>query len=203
MIYKGFRFGMLLQIAIGPVSIFILQTAITTNFLTAEAGVWGAVLIDAVYILLAILGLGAILEKSGRAKIILKYCGAFILILFGLANVLGMFGISFLPSLNLSVEQETSNVFLKVVLLTLSSPLTIIFWAGVFSTRILEDQMTGREVYLFGGGALLSTILFQTLIAFSGSLIQVWVSDSLINILNAIVGLVLIYFGFHTALLKL
>ena len=189
---------MLLQIAIGPVSIFILQTAISSNFITAEAGVLAAVLIDALYIILAILGLGTLLEKSDKAKKLLSIFGAIILILFGLASILGAFRISFLPSLDLASDLDSDSVFINVSLLTLSSPLTIIFWAGVFSTRMAEENMNRKEMYLFGTGAVSSTAFFQTLIAFSGSLLNSFINDSVINIFNAIVGLVLIFFGFKT-----
>lgn len=38
-IIKGFRFGLLLQLAIGPVCLFIIKTAAESGVLTAEAGV--------------------------------------------------------------------------------------------------------------------------------------------------------------------
>jgi len=40
---KGFRFGMLLQFAVGPVAHFIFQTALMSGFMTASTGVIEAV----------------------------------------------------------------------------------------------------------------------------------------------------------------
>ena len=72
MIVKGFRFGMILQLAIGPMCIFIFQTSIKYGFLQAEQGVIGTAIVDSLEILLAILGVGMILEKSKKAEFILK-----------------------------------------------------------------------------------------------------------------------------------
>lgn len=203
MILKGFRFGMLLQIAVGPVCVFIFQTAIASGFITAESGVLAVILVDALYILLAILGIGTLLEKSSGTKEFLKYFGAVILVIFGLSSILGVLGISFLPSLNLAVDYQSSNVFNKVLLLTLSNPLTILFWAGVFSTRLVEDDLSKQEVYVFGAGAVLSTAFFLTLIAVFGSLINTFINEAFINILNGIVGIVLVFFGIKTCMKKI
>jgi len=51
MLIKGFRFGMILQIAVGPLCLFIFQTAVTSGFFTAMIGVMGVALVDALYIL--------------------------------------------------------------------------------------------------------------------------------------------------------
>ncbi len=199
MIRKGFRFGMLLQIAVGPVCVFIFQTAIASGFITAESGVLAVVLVDALYILLAILGIGSLLERSGRTKKILQYFGAAVLIIFGFSNTLSIAGISILPSLDFSPDQQSSSVFVKVLFLTLSNPLTILFWAGVFSTRLIEEDLNKQQVYAFGFGAVLATAFFLSLIAILGSLVNIFINDTFITILNGIVGVILIIFGIRTA----
>ena len=45
-IFRGFKFGMILQIAIGPICIFIFQTACKYGFFMGEMGVLDAVLVD-------------------------------------------------------------------------------------------------------------------------------------------------------------
>ena len=73
MIVKGFRFGMILQLAIGPMCIFIFQTSIKYGFLQAEQGVIGTAIVDSLEILLAILGVGMILEKSTPYSVLLTF----------------------------------------------------------------------------------------------------------------------------------
>lgn len=66
MIIKGFRFGMILQLAVGPVCLFIFQTAVSSGALIAFLGVAGVSVVDAAFIIAAIFGLGAILNKKNE-----------------------------------------------------------------------------------------------------------------------------------------
>jgi arginine exporter protein ArgO len=49
-------------------------------------------MVDALYIILAIIGVGSLIEKS-RLKLYLKYFGTLVLLYFGLEEILGSFGI--------------------------------------------------------------------------------------------------------------
>lgn len=199
---KGFCFGMLLQIAVGPICFFIFQTAANSGFFTALTGVLGVTLVDGLYILAAILGLGSLLDKYPKAKRLLQYLGALVLIVFGLSNLLGSIGITLLPSLNLANQITYTNVFIKTLLLTLSNPLTILFWAGVFSAKIAEGDMKKQDLYAYGSGALGSTLFFLSLIASIGSLAHSYLSTAVTNSLNVLIGLALVYFGIRTAFRK-
>lgn len=198
MLVKGFCFGMLLQFAIGPVALFIFQTALMNDFLTASTGVIGVVLVDGVFIVGAAIGLGAVIQK-GKTAFVMRIIGALILIAFGVSTMLGVFNLSFIPGLNLAQSFESGSVFQRAVLITVSNPLTIIFWAGVFSARLGEGDMAGSETYLFGFGAVLSTLFFLTLIATIGAATGKFLSAAVIQFMNAAVGLLLFYFGIKMA----
>lgn len=201
MFFKGLKFGMLLQLAIGPVCIFILQMASLKGFYIAETGVLGVTIVDGLYIFAAILGIASIIEKR-KVKVGLKIFGAIILIIFGLSTVLGQFDINFIPSLSLQGAGNSNSVFLKSIILTASNPLTIVFWAGVFSTKIIEENMKRKDIYIFGIGALMATLSFLTLVAVVGTFTKVFLPAYIIQILNIIVGVLLIYFGVKMALKK-
>ncbi|AOY78064.1 LysE family translocator [Clostridium formicaceticum] len=194
MIFKGFKFGMLLQFAVGPVCIFIFQIASLRGFGVAATGVLGVTTIDGLYILAAIIGLASIIDRR-NTKIVLKIFGFSVLFIFGISIILSVFSINLLPSLSLQNISNSSNVFFRAIILTVSNPLTIIFWAGVFSAKIAEESMTRRDIYAFGFGALLSTMFFLTLIALAGSFIKTFFSSYVIQILNLTVGILLLYFS--------
>ena len=125
MLFKGFRFGMMLQLAVGPIALFIFQVAVNSTFFDAFTGCIGVALVDLLYIVLAILGIGILLERYSGVKKALKYFGGIVLVIFGLSILLGAVGISILPSI--SAGAGVKNVFLKSIILTISNPLTIIF----------------------------------------------------------------------------
>ena len=198
MVAKGFRFGMLLQIAIGPVCLLILQTAIASGFSTAESGVLAVVLVDTLFIFAAIWGIGMFFNRFPQTKAVLKIFGGLVLILFGLSSILGVYGISLFSGLNLNAYADKQSFFFTMLLLTLSNPLTILFWAGVFSTKLAEENFQRNQAYAFGSGAVLSTAVFLSLVSFLGSLANTYISSTFIQILNFIVGLVLVSFGLYT-----
>lgn len=67
MLKKGFFFGMTLQFAVGPVCIFIFQTASFRGFLTAETAVLATVFFDLIFMLAAFFGVAAVI-KCKRIK---------------------------------------------------------------------------------------------------------------------------------------
>ena len=198
MVLKGFCLGMIFQIAVGPLSLFIFQTAVTSGFFTAMIGVLGVVIVDALYILAAIFGIGIIIGKYKNLKKMIKYFGSIVLIVFGISIILEVFGFSLIPSLNFLSKQSMESIFLKVLVLTLSNPLTILFWVVVFSTKLSEANMNRKDMYYFGLGAVLATISFLTLVSITGIFVNNFLNPVVLKILNIIVGLVLIIFGLKT-----
>jgi threonine/homoserine/homoserine lactone efflux protein len=201
MIFKGFKFGMLLQLAIGPVCIFIFQMVALKGFYTAETGVLGVTLVDGTFIMVAILGIASIIDRK-NIRLCLKIFGAIILFIFGLSTILSQFNIAFLPSLIINSAQNSSSVFIRAIIITVSNPLTIIFWAGVFSAKVAEENIKRKEIYSFGFGAMLATLSFLTLISLIGSCVSAFFSTNVIQVLNIIVGVLLIYFSIKMILKK-
>ncbi|MGG6311679.1 LysE family transporter [Paenibacillus macerans] len=202
MLIRGFKFGMLLQLAVGPVCLFIFQTGSNDGFLAAEYGVLGVVLVDGLFMLAAMLGIGPLLEHEGIRPVIQRL-GAAILFLFGLSMVLGSLGIALLPNLGLSgFGDSESGAFVYAVLLTASNPLTILFWAGVFATKMSEMRLPGAGLSRFALGALLATFAFLSSIALLGSLTYAFFTPLLSQALNLVVGLVLLVFAVRMAWTK-
>ena len=197
MMIKGFKFGLLLQFAVGPVCLFIFQTAIASGLRAALTGVMGVTLVDSLFIAAAILGLGTLLKANPRIQNSIRFFGGSIVILFGLSTLLGAFGISFLPSFSLT-QGDPTKIFTHTMLLTLSNPLTILFWAGVFSAKLAEEDLDQSDMVKFGLGAVLSTLLFLTTISIFGSSISLYISPFILRFFNGAVGLILIGFGLRT-----
>lgn len=194
MIFKGVKFGMILQLALGPITLFILNVAISSGFTTAIQGVLGVTIVDGLFVLAALLGIGALLNKNENIKKRLSIGGAIIMMVFGLNIILSSFGINLIPNLNFnSVGSE--HAFIKAIILTSANPMTILFWAGVFSTKVVEENMSKKDMYLFGLGAVITTPFSLTLISIFGSTIKVFINNDILLILNIAVGLLLMAFA--------
>lgn len=194
MIYKGFKFGMLLQIAVGPMCLMVFNTSTTYGFLMGLSLVLAIAIIDGLYITLSGLGVAVIINKE-KVKSVIKILGCFVLILFGTNTIMGVFAFTFLPTVALFSNVSNQNIFIQGLLLTASNPLTIIFWSGVFSTQLIENTLTKTQLFFFGFGCILSTLVFLTVVAFCGSVLGAFLPPIMIRILNVIVGFILVFFG--------
>lgn len=188
----GLKFGMLLQLAVGPMCLMVFNTAKNVSFLVALSLVLAIALVDAFYILLAGLGVSKLMEKK-KVKAIFKIVGSLVLIIFGLNIILNVFNINIIPGLNL--KPNTANIFIQGLILTLSNPITIVFWGSVLTTKIIDDGLKKKELVIFSIGLVSATLFFLTLIAVLGTILSGFIPESVSNILNTIVGLLIIFFG--------
>ena len=188
--FSGLRFGLLLQIAVGPMCLMVFNTAKNVGFIVSLSLVLAIALVDAFYITLAGLGVSKVLEKE-KTKKIFKIIGAMVLIVFGINIILNVFGINIIPGLNL----KPSSAFVQGLVLTLSNPITIVFWGSILTTKIIEDNLKKKELVLFSIGLVSSTLIFLTLVAILGTILSSFIPEIISNILNVVVGLLIIFFG--------
>ncbi len=191
---KGFRFGLLLQAAIGPVCLFVFNSAIAQGFFTAFTAISAVVLADALMITISLLG-ASLLFRKRRFAWFSQILGGFVLIIFGLDMVLNVFGVRVVPGFTLFQVNTVMSLFLQTLLLTLSNPLTILFWGGVLASKIAENEWTRAELVSFAFGCVLATGVFMTLIAALGSFVVVLLPPIILQGLNIVVGAVICGYG--------
>lgn len=194
MLLKGLKFGILLQFAVGPMCLMVFNTSTTYGFIYGLHLVLAIVLIDALYIALSCVGIAAIINRA-RVKAAIRLAGCLVLVLFGANTISGVFDLSFLPSIALFSNASSENLFVQGLLLTASNPLTIIFWSGMFSAQIVENEWNKNQLFFFAVGCVMATIIFLTVIAFLGSILSVFLPRMIVQFLNVAVGVVLIFFG--------
>lgn len=193
---KGLLFGMILQISVGPVCVSVLQKGITESFWKAFVMIWGVVVADSAYIVLALLGISGVMQFQ-TVRLGVGLAGAALLLYFGVQNLLARessFG-------QVDTTNRLGGSFRYGFLLTISNPLTILFWAGVFGGLIASTQFPSpADVYLFAAGCICATLIFLTVVAALGRFVGGYVRQpSLLVWLNRVVGLVLIAFAVKLA----
>ncbi len=197
--FSGLKFGLLLQIAVGPMCLMVFNTSKNTGLFIALSLVLAIVLVDAFYIILASIGVSKLLERE-KVKKIFKIIGSIVLILFGINIILNVFEINIIPGLNL--KPTSTNIFIQGLILTLSNPITIVFWGSVLTTKIIEDKLEKKELIIFSIGLVSATLLFLTLVAILGTILSNFIPDNISNVLNIIVGILIMFFGIKMLLKK-
>ena len=190
---NGLLTGLTLQLAIGPVFFFIINLALQKTILDGFAGVLGVTLVDYFYIALAIFGIGKLL-KNKRFKKIFGAVSSIVLVIFGFLIIKSILGSEVIRSNSISSTNLLQS-FSSVFLLTISSPMTIVFFTSLFTAKAVEYNYTKKELYLFGLGTGFATLLFMGSSVIVFSLIKGAVPIVLIQILNSIVGCLLIGYG--------
>lgn len=190
----GFVTGMLLQVAVGPVFFFVLNVAIQRTLTDGILSAVAVTVADYAYIALAIVGVGNLIRKEPY-KSILGFMGALILVAFGVLMAVTSLTTSNNPTYDRLTTANYASSFAYAFLLTVSSPLTIVFWTGLFATRATEREYDKVHLVGFGLGAGASTFTFLTATVLIVSLFRASIPLTLMQPLNASVGLVIVAYG--------
>lgn len=190
---NGLFTGLALQLAIGPVFFYIVNLTLQKTTLDGFVAVIGVTLADYVYITLAILGIGELLKKE-KVKKIFGIISSIVLIIFGAFLIKNILGISISENANLNSISLFSS-FISTFILTISSPLTIVLFTSLFAAKVIEYNYTKRELFIFGFSTGLATFIFMSSSVILFSLIKGSIPLILIQIMNLIVGCLLIGYG--------
>lgn len=194
MVWRGFRFGLMLQFAVGPVCLLTFIASSSFGIIAGESIAIAATLVDAVYIGLSAGGIAQLMRNPAIQHRI-KAFGMGILASFGLYMIWQVW-CGVLPQVTL-FGSSYMDFFLEGVILTVSNPLTILFWGGVFAMQVAEHHLQKDHIVWFGAGCVLSTLVFLTAIAILGNVASIFLQPQVILDLNGLVGAMLIYFAFQ------
>jgi threonine/homoserine/homoserine lactone efflux protein len=194
--WQGLLFGMMLQFSVGPVCISVLQTGIGGSFASAFRMTLGVVLADSVYVMMALLGISSLIQIPAL-RLGIGLGGAALLLYFGVRSLL----LAPAKLAKAAVARPGWNSLTDGFLLTLSNPLTVLFWAGVFGGLIASRPFASPlTVYIFGAGCVAATLVFLTMIAAVGRFIGQLVRPGVVLWLNRATGLFLIGFAIKLAI---
>lgn len=187
---------MLLQIAVGPVCLFIFSQAGRQGFWPAFAGAWAVTAADGIYILAALFGFNRRLRLE-RWKPALRRLGAAAIAGFGLVILLDAWTtVAGMP--DAPMVSGVSGVAMAAFLLTLSNPVTLVFWVGLFAVKAAADGLGQRGLMSYALGALTATPAFLIPVACIGAAAHSALPLSAIRILNILGGLAIIGFGLRS-----
>ncbi|MDF2682358.1 MAG: threonine transporter RhtB [Brevibacillus sp.] len=211
-VWNGLLFGMLLQLSVGPVCLAILQRSVTFGFRHAWWMIVGVALVDAAYMAGAIGGL-ALLLQIPLVKQIVVIGGAVVLVWFGVGSIRAKVvqvervqtagAVEYAEGVTASSVKHTGisatlvrDSFLYGIVLTLTNPLTILFWAGVFGSLMSSADLADRvNLVGFAVGCVLSTLLFLTAVSALGRYAAKVLHPVWMRRFNFVVGLFLIGFA--------
>ena len=187
----GFGFGMVFQMGIGPVSLAVMHKASSERWLAAWAMVWGVVLTDGFYIALAALGVAALVQIP-VLRLALGVGGPMVLVWLGVRTWRA-------PSSEpapISLKRGLQASLAAGITVTLTNPLTVLFWSGVFGRLVLDGRFaTPAALAAFGLGCVASTLTALTVLSLLATQARRFISPPVRRWLNRLTGFILVIFA--------
>jgi threonine/homoserine/homoserine lactone efflux protein len=192
MFFTGFIIGVTLAAPIGPISILAIRRSLSEGHHAGIATALGVAIADALYALIAALGLTAISSFLLNKKAYLYGGGGLILILLGIKAFKAP---HVMPAQPLKSQGFVVTV-IQTTLLTLTNPLTIVTFIAAFAAIGFESQDRSLTESLFMTlGVACGSAAWFILLSMVVSHFRKRLTPFVVGLINKISGSLLIAFG--------
>ncbi len=189
--------GLSLAAPIGPVNAAQLDRGIKFGFLHSWLVGVGAMIADGIYMLIVYLGLVTFIDAP-FVQTFLWLFGAFVLVYTGIDSFINAGKIDIQ---NTRKKEPFSKAFLSGFMMSLTNPLTILFWLGIYGSILARTAATAtkNELILYSSAIILGLLLWDVTMATVSSSFRKILTSRLLVLISAISGLSLIGFGIYFA----
>ncbi|RFU60875.1 LysE family translocator [Peribacillus glennii] len=187
--------GLSLAAPIGPINAAQLDRGIKNGFWNAWVLGLGAALADGIYMILVYLGVVHFLETPFM-KTFLWLFGFFVLTYTGIESMISAGKIAADERRN---KESLLKSFFSGFFMSISNPLTILFWLGIFGSVLANAsaKYDFNQLLLFSGAIFLGIFIWDFSMAFMASTARRFLTPSILKIISMVSGLSLIGFGIY------
>ncbi|MBY0121331.1 LysE family transporter [Bacillus sp. S/N-304-OC-R1] len=195
--------GLTLAAPIGPVNAAQLDKGIKSGFWHAWLVGLGAMIADIIYMLGVFLGLVQFLEIT-IVKTFLWSFGFFILIYTGIESIISAGKIE---TSTRNRNESAMKSFSSGFLLSISNPLTILFWLGIFGSVLAKtaSQFDPNHLFAYSCAIIIGLLIWDITMALIASSFRRFLSGKILAGISVFSGISLIgfgiYFGYEAVLL--
>jgi Putative threonine efflux protein len=188
--------GLSLAAPIGPVNLEIIKRGLKSGFKQAFLTGAGAMSADTTYLTLIFFGLTSFLNIAFM-KIILGIAGSIILIYLGLISAKEFFHKAVITEN--PPRRMFNSSFITGYVLAISSPMTIVWWTGVFGALLAAQANTPANLSVFFScfSILLGCFLWVFFLATALHWGKKIINEKITGYISLIAGIFLIVFGFY------
>lgn len=188
--------GLTLAAPIGPVNLEIIKRGLHSGFKQAFLTGAGAMSADTTYLTLIFFGLTSFLNMT-LMKIVLGIVGSLILIYLGVISAKEFFNKSAVAKTNPKPLFKSS--FITGYVLAISSPMTIVWWTGVFGALLTSQTSMANNLFAFLScfSILLGCFVWVFFLAVALHWGRKFVNTKFLKSISLTAGIFLIGFGFY------
>lgn len=192
MMFQAILIGFLIALPVGPIGVLCINRSLLGGFIPGLVTGLGAATADAVYGLIAVLGLTAITSFLVTSETYIKLIGGIALCYLAVKILLK-------KKSNTSVDNSRkSNAisYITTFFLTLTNPATIISFAAVFAALGLGYKFKGiYPSIIMVTGVFIGSLLWWIFLSGGVSLLREKINVKFINYIGLISGSLILIFG--------
>jgi len=195
-LFQNIILGLTLAAPIGPVNVEIIKRGMNSGFKEALLTGVGAMSADATYLTLIFFGLTAFLNNT-MMKIILGIVGSAILVYLGAASIRE--SLSAAAAKNHQTQHIFKNSYVTGFMLAISSPMTIVWWTGVFGALMTSQAPAQTDISAFLSclSILLGCFLWVFFLAGALHWGKRFINERMTKTVSLIAGIFLAGFGIY------
>jgi L-lysine exporter family protein LysE/ArgO len=187
--------GLSLAAPIGPINAAQIDRGIRSGFLHAWFIGVGAVVADGIYMLVVYIGVVRFLETPYMQTFLWLF-GCFVLIYTGIESLINAGKINLE---NQRADEPLVKSFFSGFFMSLSNPLTILFWLGIYGSVLAKTASTydSSQLILYSSAIFIGLLLWDITMAGVASSFRKFLTSHLLVIISTLSGVSLIGFGIY------
>jgi len=195
-IFSYIFLGLSLSAPIGPINAAQLDKGIRGGFWPAWFVGLGAISADIIYMLLVYFGVIHLLEAP-FVKAFLWLFGFFVLVYTGIESIRDAGQLT--SSNKQGGDVSLSKSLLSGFLMSLSNPLSILFWLGIYGSILAKaaNEYPLKQLLIYSGAIVLGILLWDVTMATASSIFRRFMTARVLKAISMLSGLSLVGFGIY------
>lgn len=187
--------GLSLAAPIGPINAAQIDRGIKFGFFHAWFVGLGAIFADAVYMMIVYIGVVQFLDTPFM-KTFLWTFGCFVLIYTGIEGLLSAGNIELKDNRK---KEPLWQAFFSGFLMSLSNPLTILFWLGIYGSILAKtaSSFSGSQLILYSCAIFIGLLTWDICMATVSSGFRKFLHIGVLRFISILSGLSLVGFGLY------
>jgi threonine/homoserine/homoserine lactone efflux protein len=191
---KGILIGLSIAAPVGPIGVLCIRRTLAYGKIVGLVSGLGAAFADGIYGLIAGLGLTVISNFLIQQQIWIKLIGGIFLCYLGIKTLLS----KSVYSTSTTQKKNIVKAFLSVFLLTLTNPMTILSFIGIFAGLGIsspENNIVSSLSLIFG--VFCGSTLWWLILSNGVGLFKERISTNSLTYINRLSGIIILTFGMY------
>ena len=194
-IFNGIKTGLVLAFLVGPVFFTIIQTSVENGFWKGVMVAIGVSLSDILYVVICYFGFAQFINNPSTSQY-MAYGGGAILILFGVYYLFFKSKKNGNAGSKTFHEKKYYRYIVKGFIINGLTPMVVLFWVATISVASINfGYSKGIEFFLFFLALLVTVLITDITKAFLADKLRLLITPRSINIMNGIIGVIMIVYG--------